>query len=163
MRGGAQIGKNLKILVGIAAAAAVIDQITKTAVAERLYLTESIEVIRGLFNLVHYRNPGAAFSILASGGTLRTVFLIGTSLAALIVIGFLARQASGLLQTIALGLIAGGAIGNLIDRMRFGYVVDFLDFHMGAYHWPAFNAADSAITVGVVLAAIAFYSPRKKD
>lgn len=163
MRGGAQIGKNLKILVGIVAAVAVIDQITKTAVAERLYLTESVEIIRGVFNLVHYRNPGAAFSILASGGTLRTVFLIGTSLAALIVIGFLARQASGLLQAVALGLIAGGAVGNLIDRMRFGYVVDFLDFHIGVYHWPAFNAADSAITMGVILAAIAFYAPRKKD
>lgn len=157
MRGGPQIKRDLKILIAIAAAVAIIDQITKAVVVEKLFLTESVGVVPGLFNLVHYRNPGAAFSILSSGGTGRTVFLLATSVIALVIIGFVARQAKGVAQGAALGLIAGGAIGNLIDRLRFGYVVDFLDFYIGGYHWPAFNVADSAITIGVFLAFFVFY------
>ncbi|OGQ58853.1 MAG: signal peptidase II [Deltaproteobacteria bacterium RIFCSPLOWO2_02_FULL_53_8] len=157
VRGGPPIRRELKILIAIAAAIAIVDQITKAAVLARLFFTESVSVIPGLFNLVHYRNPGAAFSILSSGGTGRTVFLLTTSIVALIIIGFIARQARGGLQGAALGLIAGGALGNLVDRVRFGYVVDFLDFYIGGYHWPAFNVADSAITTGAILAVFAFY------
>lgn len=157
MRGGSQIKKELKILIAIAVAVALIDQITKAVVTARFFVTESVSVIPGLFNLAYYRNPGAAFSILASGGTGRTVFLLATSVVALIIIGFMGRRAKGIAQTAALGLIAGGALGNLIDRVRNGYVVDFLDFYVGGYHWPAFNVADSAITVGVFLAFFVFY------
>lgn len=157
MRGGSEIKKELRILIAIAVLIAVIDQITKAVVVEKLFFTESVTVIPGLFNLVHYRNPGTAFSIFSSGGTGRTVFLLATSIIALVVIGFIARQAKGIMQGVTLGLIAGGAVGNLIDRVRFGYVVDFLDFYLGRYHWPAFNVADSAITIGVVLAFFVFY------
>jgi len=155
--GGLEIGKNLRILLAVALAVAVIDQITKAVVAANLYLAESVRVIPGFFNLVHYRNPGAAFSILATGGPLKTVFLAATSVVALVIIYFIARQTKGLPQVAALGLIAGGAAGNLIDRLRFGYVVDFLDCYIGVYHWPAFNVADSAITAGVILAFFVFY------
>ncbi|MBI5562536.1 MAG: signal peptidase II [Deltaproteobacteria bacterium] len=149
--------KNLGIFAAIALSVAVIDQAAKAVIAGRFAYSESVPVIRGVFNLVYYGNPGAAFSILASGGALRTVFLAGASIAALVIIGFMARQAASLLQNLSLALIAGGAVGNLIDRVRLGYVVDFLDFQAGAYHWPAFNAADTAITVGVGLAVYSYY------
>lgn len=157
MRGGSQINKELKILIAIAAAIAVIDQITKAAVTTRLFLLEGVNVIPGFFNLVHYRNPGAAFSILSSGGMGSAVFLLTASVVALVIIGVVARQAKGVMQCVALGLIAGGALGNLIDRVRNGYVVDFLDFYLGGYHWPAFNVADSALTTGVFMAFFLFY------
>ncbi|MBI5885777.1 MAG: signal peptidase II [Deltaproteobacteria bacterium] len=151
-----EIRKNLRILFAVAIAVAVIDQITKTVVATNLRLAESVPVIPGLLNLVHYRNTGAAFSILASSGQWKTVFLAATSVVALIIIYIVARQAKGRGRSAALGLIAGGAVGNLIDRLRFGYVVDFLDCYVGRYHWPAFNVADSAITAGVILAFLVF-------
>ena len=153
--------KTAKILLPTAAAIIIADQATKLAVVRYLYPLQIIEAIPGLFNLVYFKNTGAAFGIFASGGTTSKLFLVAVTIAALVVLGFLLKETKGAGGTFALSLIAGGAIGNLIDRLRFGSVVDFLDLHIGSLHWPAFNIADSAITVGVGLTVWFMYF--KKD
>lgn len=142
------------IPLGIAVAVVIVDQLTKMWIMAEFGLHEQQTVIPGFFNLVYVTNTGAAFGFLAGNKTwLRQAFFVGVSSVALIVIAFayghLKKQ--GRIFIYALGFIAGGAVGNLIDRLRFGSVVDFLDFYFGSYHWPAFNAADSAITIGVGL------------
>ena len=139
---------------GVAAAVVIVDQFTKFWIMTNFTLHEQQNIIPGFFNLVYVTNTGAAFGFLAGDrNLLRQAFFVAVAILALIVIlfayGHLKKQ--GKIFVYALGLIAGGAVGNLIDRMRFGSVVDFLDFFLGAYHWPAFNAADSAITIGVGL------------
>lgn len=131
-----------------------LDQITKSAVMARFSLHETLTVIPGLFNLVYVMNPGAAFGFLADASpTFRYVFFIGvTILAAGLIVYYLVKSnPRNRLLAGSLTLIFGGAVGNLIDRIRFGAVVDFLDVYLGASHWPAFNVADSAITVGAIL------------
>ena len=140
--------------VGLALAVVIVDQLSKLWIMTTFVLHEQQNIIPGFFNLVYVTNTGAAFGFLAGSNTwLRQAFFVTVAIAALIVIlfayGHLKKQAR--IFVYALGLIAGGALGNLIDRLRFGSVVDFLDFYLGSYHWPAFNAADSAITVGVAL------------
>ncbi len=163
MRGGVEINYPVKILAATAAPVIIADLLTKELVMRFMSYGESIPVVPGIFNLVYYKNPGAAFSVFSSGGILRTLFLIGSSVIALVVIGVLLRKAEGGWMAAALSLIAGGATGNLIDRVRFGWVVDFLDFYAGGYHWPAFNVADSAITVGVGMALVNYYMAERKD
>lgn len=117
-------------------------------------LHEAYPVIPGLFNLVYVLNPGAAFGFLAdASAAFRYVFFTGITVVAagLIVYYLVKTNPRNLILAASLTLIFGGAIGNLIDRIRFGSVVDFLDFYLGAAHWPAFNVADSAITVGAAL------------
>ncbi|MBI5237344.1 MAG: signal peptidase II [Deltaproteobacteria bacterium] len=157
MRSGVAVKNKVFILVATVLAVAVIDQLSKALIMRYMYEGRSFGVVSGLFSIVHIKNPGAAFGILAIGGALRTIFLVAVSLGALVVIFALIRQAKDLLTAFSLSLIAGGAIGNLIDRLRFGSVVDFLDFYIKAYHWPAFNIADSAITVGAALAFVCYY------
>lgn len=152
-----QVNIKLKIAALTIIPLIVIDQLTKIAVMKGMGLNESMTVINGFFNLVYFKNPGAAFSLFHSGGALRTIFLIGTSIVALAIITVLIWQAKDKLTVFCFSLIAGGAAGNLIDRVRFGSVTDFLYFHAGKYYWPAFNVADSGITVGVALAFYAFY------
>jgi len=140
--------------VGIAVVVVIVDQLTKLWIMTTFALHGQQDIIPGFFNLVYVTNTGAAFGFLAgSNSMLRQVFFVAVAIMALIVIvisyGHLKRQ--GRIFVYALGLIAGGAVGNLIDRLRLGSVVDFLDFYVGSYHWPAFNAADSAITIGVGL------------
>ena len=142
------------IPVGIAATVVIVDQLTKLWIMTNFALHEQLHIIPGFFDLVYVTNTGAAFGFLAGSKTwLRQAFFVTVSIAALVVMvfayGHLRKQAR--IFVYALGLIAGGAVGNFIDRLRFGAVVDFLDFYLGSYHWPAFNAADSAITVGVAL------------
>jgi signal peptidase II len=142
------------IPVGIAAFVVIIDQLTKLWIMTNFALHEQQKVIPGFFDLVYVTNTGAAFGFLAGNRSwLRQVFFVGVAIVALVVIvyayGHLRKQSK--IFAYSLGLIGGGAMGNLIDRLRFGSVVDFLDFYLGSYHWPAFNAADSAITVGVGL------------
>jgi signal peptidase II len=142
------------IPVGVAAAVIIVDQVTKLWIMTVFALHEQLTVIPGFFNLVYVTNTGAAFGFLAGDKTwLRQFFFVTVSIVALVVIALaynhLKKQSR--IFVYSLGLIAGGAVGNLIDRLRFGSVVDFLDFYLGSYHWPAFNAADSAITVGVGL------------
>lgn len=140
--------------VGIAASVVIVDQLTKLWIMTNFALHEQQNIIPGFFDLVYVTNTGAAFGFLAGDkNLLRQTFFVGVALVALVVIvyayGHLKKQ--GRIFVYSLGLIGGGAIGNLIDRLRFGSVVDFLDFYLGRYHWPAFNAADSAITIGVGL------------
>jgi signal peptidase II len=134
------------------------DQLTKIWVMKAFQLYESREIIPGLFNLTYLTNKGAAFGFLAGvEGVWRHWFFLGVAAVALVVLIYAfvrLRRAHGLYGP-ALALIAGGAVGNLIDRIRLGSVVDFLDFYIASHHWPAFNLADSAITVGVGLFILA--------
>lgn len=131
---------------------AVLDQLTKYLILRSFQLGEVRPVLEGFFNLVLVFNPGAAFGFLANvGDGLRHLLLGLTTAFALITVAYLfAREyADSRWARCAVALIVGGAIGNVVDRVRFGAVVDFLDFFIGAHHWPAFNVADSAICVGV--------------
>ncbi len=133
----------------------VVDQATKALVIARIPLYHTVPVIRGFFDLTHLQNTGAAFGVFAAAGSARP--LLVTLLAVAVFGGVLAWSLAAppghrLLQA-ALALIMGGAVGNLIDRVRFQAVTDFLRFYVDRWEWPSFNAADSAITVGVVLLA----------
>ena len=139
------------LIAAVVAAVIVADLVTKAAIERGLALGASIEVIPGFFNLVSWRNTGAAFGMLGNGGPLVTYLLMAVNVVALGVIAYLIHHSKKTSMDLALSLVAGGAVGNLIDRVRYGEVVDFLDFHIGSLHWPAFNVADSAITTGVVL------------
>ena len=126
-----------------------LDQGSKALVARTLALGETRRVLPGFFNLVHVRNPGAAFGLLSNfDSPWVTAFLVAFSVAALALVLSLLWRGPARLAGLGLGLIFGGAVGNLFDRLRAGSVVDFLDFHLGGYHWPAFNLADSAIVLG---------------
>lgn len=134
-----------------------LDQYTKYEVQQRIRLYQTIKVIDGFFNLTHLRNTGGAFGVLAGKKEgIGSLFFIGVSLGAVGVILYLFHKAKEHERTLSLSLclVLSGAIGNLIDRIRYGEVVDFLDFHLFSYHWPAFNIADSAITIGIGLMAI---------
>ena len=147
----------------IAGMVVLLDQLTKYLVIKKFFLHESVKVIPGFFSLTYVRNPGAAFGILAgASGSWRTIFFATVSMAALAVIATLVRKTSDRLPLIAFSLIGGGAVGNLIDRLRFGEVVDFIEWYYGSFHWPTFNIADSAITVGVTLLAIDMLFPGKQ-
>lgn len=136
----------------LALAIGVADQVSKAWVLAALTPYEPVAVTP-FFNLVLVHNTGAAFSLLAdAGGWQRWFFVILTvAIAAVVTIWLLRSARSQRATPLALALVLGGAIGNLIDRLRFGHVVDFLDFHAGGWHWPAFNLADSAITCGAAL------------
>ena len=143
-------------LAAIAGGVVVADQVTKALVLSRLPLYRTVEVLPGFFNLTHLRNPGGAFGFLAGGGGgLRVAFFLAGSLLAVALLGYFYRKLPPTHPWLGGGLclILGGAVGNLIDRLRFKAVVDFLDVFVGDLHWPAFNVADSAITIGVVIFA----------
>lgn len=132
----------------------VLDQATKAWILRTIPLYSQETVIPGFFNLVHVHNTGVAFSFFAgSDSPWRLPVLAALTLLALVVVFFLYRESrpEETTKRVALSLVAGGAAGNLTDRLRFGHVVDFLDFYIGPYHWPAFNAADTAVTVGALL------------
>ncbi len=145
---------SLAILGVISVVIVVLDQVTKAIVLKNLALHESISVISGFFNLTHVMNPGGAFGLFAehSPEIRKFFFLFVSSLVALMVL-WLYQKVAPTHRFLSFGLAAvfAGAVGNLIDRFRFGMVVDFLDFYLGAYHWPAFNIADSAITLGMIV------------
>jgi len=135
----------------VAAAVVVADQVTKALVLARFAHGERLE-LTSFFNLVLVYNKGAAFSFLAQADGWQTPLLAAFALVAIAIVGTLiVRRPAERLFCAALALILGGALGNLIDRLRFGQVVDFLDFHAAGWHWPAFNVADSAITIGAAL------------
>lgn len=136
----------------ITAVVVVLDLLSKWWILATFQLYESLPVIPGFFDLTFVVNTGAAFGMLAGEQNLwRQLFFVSITLVALVVLCFAFRQYrhEGRAYVIGIGLIGGGALGNLIDRLRFGHVVDFLDFSIKGHHWPAFNVADSAITVGV--------------
>jgi signal peptidase II len=134
-----------------------LDQWTKYMIAQTLRLYQKVEVIHGFFNIVHVRNTGGAFGIFGGerGGIGSFLFVV-VSLVAIGAIVFLFVKTRENENTLAISfsLILSGALGNLIDRLHYGEVVDFLDFHLSAYHWPAFNVADSAICIGIGLMAL---------
>jgi signal peptidase II len=128
-----------------------LDQLSKWLVQQVLVFGQSIAVLP-IFNLVLVYNPGAAFSFLSSAsGWQREVFIGVAAAASALIVYLLRKHAHDYMFCFALALILGGAIGNLIDRVVLGAVVDFLDVHAFGYHWPAFNLADSAITCGAAL------------
>ena len=138
----------------IAGVIVALDQVTKALVDDFMTLHESRTIVEGLFRLTYVQNRGAAFGILSEAGLpYQSLMFSVVSLLALLAIALYAWRMpvqSRLPQT-ALALVMGGAIGNLLDRARLGYVIDYMDVYWGAHHWPAFNVADSAITVGVAL------------
>jgi len=137
--------------LGIATIIILIDQITKITAVRVMAYGESVYVT-SFFNFVHVYNKGAAFSFLADhSGWQRYFFTILGIGASIFIIYLLKKHAGQRLFCWALALILGGAIGNVIDRMLYGHVIDFLDFHVGGWHWPAFNVADSAIFIGAIL------------
>ncbi len=144
--------KRYSTLSIITAIILVLDQATKLYVDANFRLHETVPVIRGFFHLTYVRNKGAAFGILADNAV-RIPFFITVSIVAMLGIIWYLRQirADQKLAIFSLSLIFSGAFGNLIDRIRLGEVIDFLDVFWQRHHWPAFNVADSAITIGVTL------------
>jgi len=137
--------------LALAALVLILDQISKAWILESFRHMERRSVA-SFFNLVLVFNPGASFSFLADAGGWQKWLFVGLALLVSVwLLSLLRKHAQERLLPAALSLILGGAIGNVIDRLRFDAVVDFLDFHLAGYHWPAFNVADSAITVGVAL------------
>lgn len=143
-----------RLYLGLSLGVVLLDQITKILVDRTLELHASRSVVDGLLSLTYVRNRGAAFGLLADAGLpYQSALFTLVSLVALAAIGLYAwrlppahRLAQG-----ALALVMGGAVGNLIDRARLGHVIDFVDVYWGVHHWPAFNVADSAISIGVAL------------
>ena len=156
-------GVSLLAWLGWALLLLIADQFTKVLIMGYYQLGDSTRVT-SFFNIVRVHNSGAAFSFLASaGGWQRWVFtIIGTG-AALLMVWLLKKHAGQTLFAFAIASILGGAVGNVIDRVLYGYVVDFLDFHWRGWHFPAFNVADSAITVGAALLIFDGFRPRGKS
>ncbi|MDY7001224.1 MAG: signal peptidase II [Thermodesulfobacteriota bacterium] len=154
-----------RLPLSIAAVVLVLDQASKLLIEQCIAKWESVPVIPGFFNLVHVLNKGAVFGFLnRSDTTWQVYFFITASLAAVAVILYLLRtgQYRDRIMLTGLGLILGGALGNLFDRVRLGFVIDFLDFYVRKYHWPAFNVADIAITTGTLTLIVSFYIKQKK-
>ncbi|WP_414696965.1 signal peptidase II [Paraburkholderia sp.] len=137
--------------LGIALIVILFDQLTKIAI-RKIFEYGVPHQITSFFNLILVYNRGAAFSFLAmAGGWQRWAFTALGVVAALVICYLLKRHSGQKMFCTALALILGGALGNVIDRLMYGHVIDFLDFHVGGWHWPAFNLADSAITIGAIL------------
>lgn len=158
------MNKKNGIFLGIAVLVIVLDQATKAWIVGAMRLHDSYPVIGGFFNITSVRNPGAAFGFLAGAPPLfRTIFFIAITVGAILLILYYLRvsKIDDYFLIVSLALIFAGAAGNLIDRVRFGEVVDFLDVYLGSYHWPAFNVADSAISVGAFIMIAALLQRRK--
>ncbi len=145
--------------------AAILDQVTKLLVLSNVDLHSSVPVISGFFNIVHTRNRGMAFGLFNNPGP-AFYFLTGLSVLAVVLIlfWFFRLRENEKSLTPGLALILGGALGNIIDRFRIGEVIDFLDVQIGSYHWPAFNIADSCISIGtiwVIICLLFFITPDK--
>jgi len=145
----------------------IIDRITKHIVAQQLPNGETYTVIPGIFRISDVHNTGAAFSMFAENASPATVrnILIGFSVVSILIIfGMLWRVGRAFsLTSVALALILGGAFGNLYDRVRYHYVIDFLEVHIVHYHWPDFNVADSCIVIGACLLMIEIFRPQPKQ
>jgi signal peptidase II len=158
--------RNVHLLIWPTLSIVVLDQVSKYIVMTRIDISRSIPVIGGFFNLVHTRNRGMAFGMFnRPGSDLGYYLLLSATFVAVILLLFWFSRLKQQERILApgLALILGGAIGNLVDRIRLQEVIDFLDFYIGSYHWPAFNVADSAITVGTfwVVLSLLFLTPRK--
>lgn len=159
--------KKYLILSATVVAVVLLDLITKAYIDSHMSLHESVVFIGGFLNITYVRNPGAAFSFLASASPVfRSVFFLAvTVLAIILVLYYIAKsKTEEPFMIFALSLILSGALGNFIDRVRLGEVIDFIDVHLGDYHWPAFNVADSAITVGAFIMLLALFKrPKERE
>jgi len=158
--------RNYHLLIWSALSIVVLDQISKYIVLKSIEIHSSIPMVSGFFNLVHTRNRGMAFGMFnRPGNELGYYLLLSATFVAVILLLFWFSRLKHEERILApgLSLILGGAIGNLIDRIRLREVIDFLDFYIGPYHWPAFNVADSAITVGTfwVVLNLLFLVPKE--
>lgn len=150
----------VRLLLAVTLPLYVLDQLTKWATLEFIPLHHEIAVIPGLFNLVHVTNTGSAFGLMRGWFSFHVVF---GAVMAVIIFWMLFRPATDRLTRLACALILSGIFGNITDRLLHGHVVDFLDFHLGGNHWPAFNVADSAIVIAAGLFLWAsFRSPPAK-
>ncbi len=143
-----------KLFVLLTAGVLLFDQLSKAVVSSALRMYEVRPIIPGLLNLTRVHNTGAAFGLLSGQvSPARTFFfLVVSTLAMGVVVWMLLRLPENQkMEQVALSLIFGGALGNVVDRIRLGEVVDFIDIYYRSYHWPAFNVADSAISIGVIL------------
>ena len=141
----------LMLWLGVALVVVLLDQVTKITMT-RLLSYGQVEYVNHYVNLVMVYNKGAAFSFLSDqSGWQRYFFSALAAAVSIFIVWMLNRNANARLFCWSLSLILGGAVGNLIDRVAYGHVIDFLDFHVNAWHWPAFNIADSAITIGAAL------------
>lgn len=139
-----------------------VDQLTKAYIDATMQLHQSFTVVEHFFNICYVLNTGAAFGMLADS-PMRVALLSGVAVLAVAIILWIFRRIDGRqLQRFALALVFSGAIGNLIDRLRLGAVIDFLDVHWYQHHWPAFNVADSAITVGVALLLLDLWNDERR-
>jgi len=156
----------LKTAALLAASIIIPDQITKAVIQRKYTLWETDPVIPGFFNLAHVLNKGAAFGFLNNPDSNWQIwFFVAVTIFAVGFIYFLLASADkgDRFFIWGLGLVLGGALGNLIDRIRFGFVVDFLDFYVGGYHWPAFNVADIAITCGAFAIIVSMYMKNRHE
>ncbi len=137
----------------------IVDQVSKVTVASSMHLYESIALVPS-FQLTYVHNPGAAFSFLSdAGGWQRWFFIALSSVVSVLISIWLVRLPAALRwQATGLALVLGGAVGNLVDRVLYGYVIDFLDVYYRSWHWPAFNVADAAITIGAVILLVDSFS-----
>jgi signal peptidase II len=143
------------ILLVVSALVLILDQASKLYIDRTLPLHSSITVIRGFFNITYLRNKGAAFGILANSAYRLPFFILVSAVAVAVIFEAVRRlRDDQRFAAVSLALIFSGALGNLIDRVRLGEVIDFLDAHWFEHHWPSFNIADSAICIGVALLAI---------
>lgn len=153
-----------QILLAVSTLVLVLDQVTKVYIDKTMALHSSIPVIEGFFNITYLRNRGAAFGILANSAWRLPFFLLVSAVAVVVILVVIKRlRDDQKLNALSLSLIFSGALGNVIDRIRLGEVIDFLDVHWRGHHWPAFNVADSAICVGVFLLAIEMYLEERRE
>ena len=155
------------LVFAISALVVAIDRVTKHIVAQQLPNGQAHTVIPGIFRISDVHNTGAAFSMFAenaSPATVRNILIAFSVIAVLVLFGMLLRVGRYLSVTsVALALILGGAFGNLYDRVRYHYVIDFLEVHIVHYHWPDFNLADSCIVIGACLLLIEIFRPQQKN
>lgn len=158
-----EIVKKKKYLLFFSLIPLIVDIITKNIIKSTMDLYSSVPVIDGFFNIVYVLNPGAAFSFLHDmNDSYRQIFFVTVTIIAVFILFYIFAVEKSKLSITGFALIIGGAVGNLIDRIYIGKVVDFLDFYYSTYHFPAFNVADSCITVGVSLIIIDILFLNKK-
>ena len=152
---------------GLAGGVFLLDRLTKFLIQQTVSVWDSYTVIPGFFSIIHTENPGAAFSLFSGAQSeWRSFFLVGLSTGALVLIAVLlwhpgGRVGDSRVMRLGLSLILGGALGNVWDRVLIGTVTDFLDFYLAGYHWPAFNLADSGITIGAALVVLDMLRSRR--
>jgi signal peptidase II len=155
------------LVLAVSAFVVVIDRVTKHIVAQQLPNGQAHTVIPGIFRISDVHNTGAAFSMFAENAsptTVRNILIAFSVVAVLVLLGMLWRVGRHLSVTsVALALILGGAFGNLYDRVRYHYVIDFLEVHIARYHWPDFNVADSCIVIGACLLLIEIFRPQPEN